>query len=166
LYDTSAYFGDFLDDIDAAVQAFRGEPWFEPSYRALKAEWDGQYETDDDLTALWADEMTFYFHAFGDRAKAYHERTKSLPIRAAPLQAFNEHEADTMDLRPDLNRVEIPTLVIVGEDDFITNVKMAEDMVRHLPNGRLRVFERAGHFVHVERPAAFAAAVRTFLEAD
>lgn len=166
LYDTAAYFGDFLDDIDSAVQAFRDEPWFESSYQALKAEWAGDYETDEDMAALWADEMKFYFHEFGDEARAYHQRTRNLPVRVAPLKAFNDHEAETMDLRPGLASIKIPTLVIVGEDDFITDVKMAEEMVRYLPDARLQVFERAGHFVHVERPRAFAEAVRTFFEVD
>src|SRR6266545_2100014 len=40
LFDTGAYFGDFLSDIEAAVQKFKNEPWFEKSYAALRDEWD------------------------------------------------------------------------------------------------------------------------------
>lgn len=163
LYDTSAYFGEFLDDIDAAVQAYRNEPWFDESYRALQAEWAGEYETDAEMAALWADEMKFYFHQFDDAARAYHQRTKDLPVRVAPLKAFNEQEAESLDLRPELAAVEAPTLVIVGRDDFITNVRMAEEMRDHIPNATLRVFEQAGHFAHIEMPDAFASTVRDFL---
>jgi len=163
LYDTAAYFGEFLDDIEEAVQAYRNEPWFDQSYRALQAEWAGEYESDDDMAALWADEMKFYFHEFDDDARAYHKQTKDLPVRMAPLQAFNEQEAESLDLRPELSAVSVPTLVIVGRDDFITNVRMAEEIRDHLPDATLRIFEQAGHFVHVEQPDAFAAAVRDFL---
>ena len=52
LFDTSAYFGEFLSDIEAAVQDFKDEPWFEKSFTALKAEWAGEYETDDDMRAF------------------------------------------------------------------------------------------------------------------
>ena len=45
LFDTAAYFGDFLGDIEAAVQAFKDQPWFEESFAALKKEWAGDYET-------------------------------------------------------------------------------------------------------------------------
>lgn len=67
LFDTSAYFGEFLSDIEAAVQEFKDEPWFEKSFAALKAEWDGKYQTDEDMVRLWADEMKFYFKKFDAR---------------------------------------------------------------------------------------------------
>ena len=41
LFDTSAYFGEFLGDIEGAVQEFKQELWFKKSFAALKAEWDG-----------------------------------------------------------------------------------------------------------------------------
>src|SRR5512141_1990672 len=49
LFDTSAYFGEFLSDIEGLVQKVRDEPWFENSFTALVAEWDGKYETDEDM---------------------------------------------------------------------------------------------------------------------
>ena len=64
LFDTSAHFGEFLDDIEASVQEFKDEPWFEKSFAALKAEWAGEYQTDEDMAHLWADEMKFYFKQF------------------------------------------------------------------------------------------------------
>src|SRR5215217_1672471 len=105
LVDTSAYFGEFLGDIEGAVQEFKEEPWFEKSFTALKAEWAGEYRTDEDMSRLWADEMKFYFKKFDDRAQGYHERTKDLPLHMAPLKTFNDKEAATMDLRPELKEI-------------------------------------------------------------
>ena len=152
LFDTSAYFGEFLSDIEAAVQEFKGQPWFEKSFAALKAEWAGEYQTDEDMANLWAEEMKFYFKKFDARAEAYYERTKDLPVRIAPLKTFNDKEAATMDLRPYLKQITAPTLVIVGRHDFITNIAMAEEMVKYIPNARLAVFEDSGHFALVEEP--------------
>ncbi len=98
------------------------------------------------MARLWAEEMKFYFKKFDARAEAYHERTKDLPVRIAPLKTFNDREADTMDLRPHLSRIIVPTLVIVGRHDFITNVSMAEEMVKHIPNARLEIFEELRAF--------------------
>jgi proline iminopeptidase len=164
LFDTSAYFGEFLSDIEGAVQEFKHEPWFEKSFAALKAEWAGEYKTDDDMAALWAEEMKFYFRKFDARAEAYHERTKHLPVRIAPLKTFNEKEAETMDLRPHLKKIAVPTLVLVGRHDFITNVAMAEEMVKHIPNARLEVFEDSGHFALIEEPEKFYRVVKEFVE--
>jgi proline iminopeptidase len=164
LVDTSAYFGEFLSDIEGAVQAFKNEPWFETSFTALKAEWAGEYKTDEDMMHLWAEEAKFYFKKFDERAQAYHERTKDLPIRTAPLKIFNDKEAPTLDLRPQLKNIQVPTLVIVGRHDFITNVAMAEEMVKHIPEARLEVFEDSGHFVLVEEPEKFYRVIKEFVE--
>ncbi len=163
LVDTAAYFGEFLTDVAGAVQEFRDQPWFADSFAALQKEWAGDYQTDEDMSALWADEMKFYFKQFDDRARAYHARTQHLPVRIAPLKTFNEHEAATMDLRPRLKEIRVPTLVIVGRHDFITNVAMAEEMVRNIPNARLEIFEDSGHFCIVEEPEKFKRVIREFV---
>ena len=164
LFDTSAYFGEFLGDIEGAVQAFKKEKWFKKSFAALKAEWDGKYETDEDMSRLWAEEMKFYFKKFDERAQAYHERTKTLPIRIAPLKTFNDREAASMDLRPRLAEITVPTLIIVGRHDFITNVAMAKEMVRHISHARLEVFEDSGHYAFVEEPEKFYRVIKEFIE--
>lgn len=152
LFDTSAYFGEFLNDVEAAVQDFKDRPWFEKSFAALKAEWAGEYQTDEDMANLWAEEMKFYFKQFDARAEAYYERTKDLPVRIASLKTFNDKEAATLDLRPNLKQITVPTLVIVGRHDFITNVAMAEEIVKHIPDACLEIFEDSGHFALVEEP--------------
>jgi proline iminopeptidase len=164
LVDTSAYFGEFLSDVEATVQEFKNEPWFEKSLAALKAEWAGEYQTDDDMARLWAEEMKFYFKQFDARAEAYHGRTKDLPVRVPPLKTFNDKEAATMDLRPKLKNITVPTLVIVGRHDFITNVAMAEEMIEHIPNARLEIFEDSGHFALVEEPEKFYRVIKEFVE--
>lgn len=164
LFDTSTYFGEFLGDIEGAVQAFKGEAWFEKSFAALKAEWAGEYETDEDMARLWAEEMKFYFKRFDERARAYHERTRDLPLRIASLKTFNEKEAATMDLRSQLNKISVPTLVIVGRHDFITSVSMAEEIVKHIPNARLEIFEDSGHYAFVEEPEKFYRVIKEFVE--
>lgn len=164
LYDTTAHFGEFLSDIEGAVQGFKDEPWFEESFAALQKEWAGEYQTEAEMTALWAQEMKFYFKNFDERARAYHQRTKDLPIRLAPLKAFNENEAETLDLRPRLKEIRVPTLVIVGRHDFITNVRMAEEIARYIPVARLEIFEESGHFALVEEAEKFYRVVKEFVE--
>lgn len=163
LLDTAAYFGEFLGDIKGAVAAFKDQPWYAESFAALEKEWAGEYTSDAEMAALWAQEMKFYFKHFNARAEAYHQRTEHLPVRIAPLKAFNENEVPTMDLRPRLKDIRVPTLVIVGRHDFITNVAMAEEMVKHIPDARLEIFEDSGHFVLVEEPEKFNRVVRQFV---
>ncbi len=60
------------------------------------------------MARLWAEEMKFYFKQFDARAEAYHGRTKDLPVRVPPLKTFNDKEAATMDLRPQLKDIMVP----------------------------------------------------------
>ncbi len=163
LLDTSAYFGEFINNIDSAVQAFKDRPWFSQSFAALQKEWAGEYRTDEDMTALWSDEIRFYFKEFNAWAEAYRQRTKSLPLRMAPLKCFNEREMPKMDLRKRLGRITVPTLIMVGRYDFITTVEMAEDISAHIPQARLMVFDDSGHFAFVEEPERFKAAIMEFV---
>jgi len=164
LFDTSAYFGEFLSDIESAVKEFKDEPWYQKSFAALQAEWAGEYKTGDDMARLWTEEMKFYFTKFGAREEAYRERTKDLPIFIEPLKTFNDKEVPTMDLRPRLKNITVPTLIIVGRHDFITNVSMAEEMAKNIPNARLEVFEDSGHFAFVEEPEKFYRVIKEFVE--
>jgi len=80
------------------------------------------------------------------------------------LNTFNDKEAAAIDPRPHLKKITVPTLVILGRHDFITNVAMAKEMVKHLPNARLEIFEDSGHFALVEEPEKFYRAVKGFVE--
>ena len=164
LFDTSAYFGEFTGDIEAAVQGFKEQPWYEKSYEALRAELDGKFETEEELSRLWVEEMKFYFKNFGEREGAYHERTKDLKLSMAPLKIFNEKEFVTADLRPQLHKITVPTLVIVGRHDFITNVAMAEEMIKNIPHAKLEIFEDSGHYAFVEEPEKFYRVIKEFVE--
>jgi proline iminopeptidase len=163
LVDTAAYLGEFLGDVESSVQEFKDEPWYEESLAALKKEWAGDYQTDADMSALWAHEMKFYFKHLGEREQAYCARTQDLALRIASLKIFNDREAPTMDLRPQVRHIKVPTLVIVGRHDFITNVAMAEELVKHIPNARLEIFEDSGHFAVIEEPAKFQRVIREFV---
>jgi len=163
LFDTSAHFGEFLGDIEAAVQEFKDESWFEKSLAALKAEWAGEYKTGEDMARLWADEMKFYFKNFGSREEAYGKSIKDYPISITPLKVFNDNEAASMDLRPSIKKITVPALVMVGRHDFITNVAMAEEMIKHIPNAKLEIFEESGHFALVEEPEKFYRVIKQFV---
>jgi 3-oxoadipate enol-lactonase len=67
------------------------------------------------------------------------------------------------DRRPDLPRMRVPALVIVGSEDALTPVSCSEDLVAGLPDAELVVLAGAGHMTALERPREFVAAVRSFL---
>src|SRR5215208_211447 len=54
-------------------------------------------------------------------------------------------------------------LILVGRDDFVCPPSQAKIMHEGIPNSQLVVFEKSGHFAHVEEPEAFLDAVRGWL---
>lgn len=63
---------------------------------------------------------------------------------------------------PDLERLAAPLLLVTGQDDPAYGA-IARDVVARLGRGRHVVVPGAGHAAHLERPAAVAAALRSFL---
>lgn len=57
-----------------------------------------------------------------------------------------------------------PALFIHGKDSFILPTSMARQMAARRPNTVLRELPGCGHWVHDDAPAAFAEAVRDFLD--
>jgi pimeloyl-ACP methyl ester carboxylesterase len=63
----------------------------------------------------------------------------------------------------ELARVQIPTLMLLGEASPARMRTGAETIVAHLPHARLSVLEGQQHTAMLLDPAAFAAAVSEFL---
>ena len=70
---------------------------------------------------------------------------------------------DRPDATPELSRITVPTLIIVGEHDAITPPLLAEQMASHIAGSRVVVIPGAGHLSNMEQPTAFNAAVGTFV---
>ncbi|MGW3100533.1 bifunctional 3-oxoadipate enol-lactonase/4-carboxymuconolactone decarboxylase PcaDC [Streptomyces sp. NPDC001100] len=58
------------------------------------------------------------------------------------------------DVRSELGRIGVPTLVLVGSDDQVTGPAEARTLVAGIPDARLAVVPGASHMVPVEQPAA------------
>ncbi|MFF3165384.1 bifunctional 3-oxoadipate enol-lactonase/4-carboxymuconolactone decarboxylase PcaDC [Streptomyces sp. NPDC003273] len=58
------------------------------------------------------------------------------------------------DVRHELGRVGVPTLVLVGSDDQVTGPAEARTLVAGIPDARLAVVPGASHLVPVEQPGA------------
>ena len=67
------------------------------------------------------------------------------------------------DLGPQLRTLDVPTLIVHGDHDFIP-VEVAEYVHEQLPNSRLVIVKECGHFAYFEHPATFHNAVSGFLE--
>ena len=70
--------------------------------------------------------------------------------------------------RPDsietLKTINVPTLLITGDEDAMTGVKEAELMRQHISGSELRVIPKAGHYAPWEQPEVVGRLLRQFVD--
>lgn len=73
-----------------------------------------------------------------------------------------------MAARPDsvetLKTINVPTLLVTGDEDMMAGVKEAELMHRYVVGSQLRVIPKAGHYSPWEQPEEGARIMRQFLD--
>ena len=77
----------------------------------------------------------------------------------AALGAMRERPDST----PLLEEIEVPTLVIGGEEDGISSPEVMGAMAEKIPDSRHVTLPRAGHLSNLEAPEGFNAALKEFL---
>lgn len=84
----------------------------------------------------------------------------------APVQGIVD-ALDALRTRPDstptLATIDVPTLIVVGDEDVLTPVKDARAMHLAIARSRLEVIAGAGHVSNMERPATFNHVLSEFL---
>ncbi|MDB5617365.1 alpha/beta fold hydrolase [Tardiphaga sp.] len=68
-----------------------------------------------------------------------------------------------LDLRPELSKVTVPVLVMVGDQDEATPPPMSEELQALLPDARLHVLKGCAHVPPLQAPEAFLEAIDNFL---
>jgi 3-oxoadipate enol-lactonase len=64
----------------------------------------------------------------------------------------------------DLKYINVPTLIVMGEEDVLTTGADGELMRQNIPGSRLMMIPKAGHYSPWERPEAVAPLLRQFLD--
>jgi len=99
---------------------------------------------------------------------------ETIALYQKPLKAENWDKAlwelvvasRESDLPARLTEIQMPCLVISGDDDRVVPTADSLRLAEELPNATLAVIEKAGHVPHEERPEAFLEAVAEFLAAS
>jgi 3-oxoadipate enol-lactonase len=69
-----------------------------------------------------------------------------------------------LDLRPELPKVKVPALVLVGEHDEATPPPMSHELAALLPDARLEVLAGCAHVPQLQKPRVFLDAIADFLK--
>jgi pimeloyl-ACP methyl ester carboxylesterase len=92
---------------------------------------------------------------FYDKIKSDYLRSESM--KGIFVKVISENLAD------DCSKIRVPTLLIWGRDDSETPLSEGKTMSQIIPNSKLEVINKAGHFVHQYHPETVANLIKSFL---
>jgi 3-oxoadipate enol-lactonase len=91
-------------------------------------------------------------------------RRMMMRMSPAGISAVQRGMAERPDSVSTLKTINVPALVLVGEEDTLSPLADAELMRRNVAGSQLKVIPRAGHYAVWEQPEAVGGAVRKFLD--
>jgi pimeloyl-ACP methyl ester carboxylesterase len=114
-----------------------------------------------------------YAHAAEVIAQWAYSPKSDAKLRKASIQELLEVPAevtygdfqacDSFDRMNEIGRIDLPALIVCGEDDALTPVKYSQYMKERIRNARIAVIPGAGHSVMLEKPEELNNVLRSFL---
>ncbi len=94
------------------------------------------------------------------------ERARAMMMKITPagVAAVQRGMAVRPDSNPTLATIDVPTLLITGDEDTLTGIAEAEAMQRGIAGSAMKVIPRAGHYAMFEKHEEAARIVRQFLD--
>ena len=93
---------------------------------------------------------------------AFTDRASSPPARSKPVSTRRPGTCDDYDLIPALAQLDIPTLIIHGDDDFVP-IPVVGRIAAAIPGALMAVLPDCGHFAYLEQPDRTCATITSFL---
>lgn len=98
--------------------------------------------------------MPLYFHDTSKAILMPHTVDTKLSQKAWDYTGASNFGSD--NLFPDLHKITVPVLVVVGDDDFICpKASQADRIAKNIPNSTEIVIKNAGHLPWIEQPEEF-----------
>jgi proline iminopeptidase len=149
---------------ERSLDRLRDRPWFAEALAADERLSATSVASEEELLRGWEPTWAFLFAeperepALGHIARIRREVRCHLPIGEAWAERF-----EARDYRPLLAGVTCPTLVIVGEHDYVCGPTWNRALAVAIPGARCVEIPGVGHLPQYEAPAAFRAAIDDWL---
>ncbi len=80
------------------------------------------------------------------------EMVHSFAALPAPVLYADFYACNEFDVSQELDKINLPTLIIVGADDKLTPLKLSQRLCSNIDNSTLEIIDQAGHYVMLEQP--------------
>jgi pimeloyl-ACP methyl ester carboxylesterase len=93
------------------------------------------------------------------------EKGVSYMLQCRPEVLFGDFLAcDRFDIMKEVEKINLPTLILCGDDDQLTPVKYSQFLQNRIKGSTLEVLPNAGHMVMMESPQVFNEKIGEFIE--
>jgi len=157
LLDTAPAF-DHMEEIMAIVQQRNPPPEIIAAFNAPTA--SSERELKDQLLTMHPLYFSEFTPELEDMTTKVIEKMKLVP----ELQVRSDMLLQTYNVSLQLKKIKVPTLILVGKDDFICPPSQAQRMHERIPDSELFIFEKCGHYPFLEVPDVFFRVVREWIK--
>lgn len=125
--------------------------------------WEGSFKSNE--------EVSHFFNVM-DTMYSWKKRNNQSVSRPAPEYAFEYEPLNqgfsgflrTFNYEERLHEIACTTLILVGEEDWVTDKKHSEFMASKIPNNQIVVFPNADHSMESDVPEEFFSTIQSFLK--
>ncbi|WED42767.1 alpha/beta fold hydrolase [Legionella cardiaca] len=133
--------------------------------QACEQLWDGSFKNVEEVNKFFDVMDTMY--SWRKRHNLSVERPGAeYPFAYEPLNQGFGGFLRTFNYEDRLHKVRCKTLILVGEEDWITDKKHSEFMASKIPDNQLIVFPHADHSMESDVPEAFFSSIRDFVKSQ
>ena len=144
---------------EAAFDRIRDRPWFDEAVAAVPETMPTEAAEIEHFHPAWP----LYFADPESEAARHHVGRLRREVRWN-LDVLRAWEPEPpIDLRPDLGRVACPTLVVVGEHDYVCGPTWNRPIAEGIAGARLAIIPGVGHMPQYEAPDEFRRIVDEWL---
>jgi proline iminopeptidase len=141
---------------------FKDQTWFADAMQAFATQDAADQKA---IESVLQRQSKLYFADYSGRRADYDPLIARFQFSADVARRRPQGKQGNYDVRGKFGRLgTTPTLIVTGDKDFMTGPVPSHWIQQSIANSHLVVIEHAGHFAHVEQPAAFEAAVEQFID--
>lgn len=135
----------------------------EEQIKACELLWQGAFANKEEAEHYFTVMQPFYSW------KKRHNEPVSRPLSIFPFsfkvlnEGFRTRVWD-FDFTAQLSSVRCPTLILVGEEDWVTSVAYSQEMAQGIPDSKLMIFKNADHSMESDVPKEYFGAIRHFIK--
>jgi len=119
------------------------------------------------LGTLAAGQMPFRDadHLFGSYTPDHQRKVALREMNQVPptLYLADFTACNEFDRTLAIQEIEVPCLIVVGDEDVMTPVRYSQFLHTHLVNSQLRIINGTGHMCNMEKPAEVTETIESFL---